>query len=51
MKIQNQERTINRSSRSTFVDPHPHKEREMLDKDGNVIDPRTKQIIKKIDKI
>ncbi len=26
----------------------PRKEREMLDKDGNVIDPRSKQILKSV---
>ena len=29
------------------IDPNPRKERERLDKDGNIIDPRTKEIIKK----
>ena len=29
------------------ISPNPHREREVLDRDGNVIDLKTKQIIKK----
>lgn len=48
MKIhQEQERQI--AKPSTFIDPNPIRVREMLDKAGNVIDPRTKQIIRKND--
>jgi hypothetical protein len=49
MKIQptNRERVVSQGERRTFISPHPRKEREMLDKDGNVINPITKQIIKR----
>jgi len=30
----------------TFISPNLKKTREMIDKAGNIIDPRTKQIIK-----
>lgn len=46
MKINTNERAGS-SEKSTFIDPNPKREREMLDKHGNVIDPRTKQIIRK----
>lgn len=49
MKIQTQERTVQPTQRRTFIDPNPVRVREMLDKDGNVIDPRTKQIIRRAD--
>ena len=48
MKVQTQETRVG-TQRSTFIDPNPVRVREMLDKDGNVIDPRTKQIIRKAD--
>ena len=47
MKISNTERVVGGGQKSTFIDPNPRREREMLDKDGNVIDPRTKQIIRR----
>ena len=47
MKIQNQTRVVTSNKKSVFIDPNPVRVREMLDRDGNVIDPRTKQIIKK----
>lgn len=31
---------------SVSISSNPRKEKEMLDKDGNVINPRTKQIIR-----
>lgn len=34
------------SGGSTVISANPKKEKEMLDKFGNVIDPRTKQVIK-----
>lgn len=34
------------TKKTVFIDPNPRKEKEVLDKHGNVIDPRTKQIIK-----
>jgi hypothetical protein len=42
--------TINNNKtikRKIGIDPNPIKTREMLDRDGNVIDPQTKQIIKR----
>lgn len=45
MKIHNNERPVSNRPAVT-IDPNPRRERELLDKDGNVIDPRTKQIIK-----
>lgn len=47
MQINQNHKVVGSSQRSVIIDPNPKKEREMLDKDGNVIDPRTKQIIKK----
>ncbi len=52
MKVNtNQQQRVSEQSKSggksTFIDPNPRRERETLDKYGNVIDPRTKQIIKK----
>ena len=41
----NNNRTI---KRRIGIDPNPVRIREMLDKDGNVIDPVTKQIIKRV---
>lgn len=32
---------------SVVIDPNPKREREFLDASGNIIDPKTKQIIKK----
>jgi hypothetical protein len=50
MQIKTQERIVGgQGQKRTFVDPNPRKEKEMLDRDGNVIDPRTKQIIKKVE--
>ncbi len=40
----NNNRTI---KRRIGIDPNPRKTREMLDRDGNVIDPVTKQVIRK----
>ena len=45
MQINNNQRS-GTSKRSVFIDPRPRKESEMLDKAGNVIDPKTKVIIK-----
>ncbi len=42
----NHERQVN-VKKSVTIDPNPRKEKEMIDRDGNVIDPRTKQIIRK----
>jgi len=42
----NQNNRIGQIKKSTFVDPNPIRVRETLDKSGNVIDPRTKQIIR-----
>ncbi len=36
---------------STFIAPNLVKKTERLDRFGNVIDPRTKQIIKPVDKV
>ena len=47
MKIQTRERIIGGSNKSTFIATNLRKEREMLDRNGNVIDPRSKQIIRK----
>jgi len=50
MKIQTRERVIGAASQgnsSTVISANPVREREMLDRHGNVIDPRTKQIIKR----
>jgi len=33
------------------VDPNPVRVREMLDAEGNVIDPRTKVILKKVNEV
>ena len=46
MQIETKERIIGRGN--TVISPSPKKEREMLDKEGNIIDPRTKQIIKRV---
>lgn len=47
MKIQTQQRVISSDKPRVSIDPNPRREREMLDKDGNVIDFRTKQIIRR----
>jgi hypothetical protein len=47
MKIQNTERTVGKSENSVTISSNPKREREFLDKNGNVINPRTKQIIKR----
>lgn len=49
MRIQTQEKVIapTQQGGGTFISMNPKRERELLDKFGNVIDPRTKQIIKK----
>jgi hypothetical protein len=46
MQIKQREHVAS-TKKSVFIDPNPRKEREMLDRDGNVIDPRTKQIIRR----
>jgi len=37
------------NKKTVFIDPNPVRVREMLDANGNVIDFRTKQIIRKAD--
>ena len=46
MQIKQQQRVAT-GRKSVFIDPNPRKEREMLDKYGNVINPKTKEIIRK----
>ena len=47
MQIQNTERIVGKQESSVTISSNPKREREFLDKQGNVIDPRTKQVIKK----
>lgn len=51
MDILNKERsgTVVPSKGKVVISQRPVKTRERLDKDGNIVDPRTKQIIKKAD--
>lgn len=49
MKIQTTEKTVNPHQGQTIVSLNPTREREMLDRNGNVIDPKTKRIIKPAD--
>lgn len=51
MKIQTRESTPAKPEQRTFVSRNPIRVRETLDKDGNQIDPVTKQIIKRNDEI
>jgi len=47
ININNNERSGQLKRSGVTIDPRPKITREMLDRDGNVIDPRTKQIIKR----
>ena len=47
MQIKQTERTISKKESNVVISSNPVRIREMLDKNGNVIDPRTKQIIKR----
>jgi hypothetical protein len=47
IKINEKAKTIVPSKGRIVISTRPHRVSEMLDKEGNVIDKRTKQIIKK----
>ncbi len=47
MQIHTHERVAGPNKSGVVIDPNPKKEREVLDRDGNVINPRTKEIIRK----
>jgi hypothetical protein len=47
MQIKHTERIVGRPESSVTISSNPKREREFLDKQGNVIDFKTKQIIKK----